>query len=87
MVCRDSDQGAPEKEFAAAAVKGETIYLRVIVSDRGLSRFSYTTDGTNFVPIGEPFTARQGRWIGAKVGRFALGSVPAPADFDWFHVE
>src|SRR5581483_7185053 len=42
-------------------------------------------------PIGEPFTARAGRWIGAKVGLFALGTVSATeygcADYDWFHVQ
>ena len=72
-------------------VKGETFYLRVSVADHGVSRFSYSVDGTNFVAIGGPFTSRQGRWIGAKVGLFALGSVPVDeygyADFDWFHVE
>lgn len=35
--------------------------------------------------------ARQGRWIGAKVGIFAVGKGPASemgyADYDWFRVE
>ena len=91
VICRDADQGAPEKEYGAALVKSNTLYLRVSISDKALSHFSYSADGTNFVPIGEPFTARQGRWIGAKVGLFALGSVPVSeygyADFDWFRVQ
>jgi beta-xylosidase len=53
--------------------------------------FSYSTDGTNFTPAGESFTARAGRWIGAKVGLFAVRSGPTSengyADFDWFRVE
>jgi len=48
-------------------------------------------DGTNFMSAGEPFTARPGRWIGAKLGLFAIRSGAAAengyADFDWFRVE
>jgi hypothetical protein len=38
-----------------------------------------------------PLLARPGRWIGAKVGLFAVRSGPTSengyADFDWFRVE
>jgi hypothetical protein len=41
--------------------------------------------------VGEPFTARQGRWIGAKIGVFAARVGRAReygyADFDWFRFE
>jgi len=67
------------------------LHLRVKVSDQALCLFSYSTDVTNFTPAGESFTARPGRWIGAKVGLFAVRSGPTSengyADFDWFHVE
>jgi hypothetical protein len=40
---------------------------------------------------GSPLTAKPGRWVGAKVGVFALGSGTAAefgyASFDWFRVE
>ena len=56
-----------------------------------MCRFHYSTDGATFQEIGEPFAARQGRWIGAKVGLFALGSAMVReygyADFDWFRME
>jgi hypothetical protein len=50
----------------------------------------YSTDGENYTEAGEPFTAREGMWIGAKVGFFALrngfindaGSI----DIDWFRI-
>ncbi|MEI6143860.1 MAG: hypothetical protein WCP85_31565 [Mariniphaga sp.] len=39
----------------------------------------------------EIFTARQGKWIGAKVGLFCInplqGGVRGHADVDWFRVE
>ncbi len=70
---------------------GNTFYLRVRVTKDALSTFSYSTDGLKFTPLGEPFTARQGLWIGAKVGIFAVGLGQRQefgyADFDWFRVE
>ncbi|MBZ5576420.1 MAG: glycoside hydrolase 43 family protein [Acidobacteriia bacterium] len=90
-VAQDADRGSAEKEFGEAPVAGDRFYLRVRVSRGASCQFSYSLDGTHFMPIGEPFSARAGRWIGAKVGLFALGTVPASefgyADFDWFHVE
>lgn len=59
----------------------------VRVSNGALSNFSFSGDGKTFAPIGETFTAREGRWIGAKIGLFCLGVDRNPgghADFDWF---
>ena len=70
---------------------GNNFYLRVRVEEEALCNFSYSVDGKTFSPLGESFSARQGRWIGAKVGIFAIGSGDASemgyADFDWFRVE
>jgi beta-xylosidase len=89
--CQNADRGAAEREGAPAPVKAATLYLRVKVSDQAVCVFSYSTDGGNFTPAGEPFTARPGRWIGAKLGLFAIRSGPAAengyADFDWFRIE
>ena len=88
-ICKDADRGTDEKETQTSAISGQTFYLRVTVNN-GLCRFSYSTDGAKFVALGEPFTPRQGRWIGAKVGIFAVGGAPTRetgyADFDWFRV-
>jgi beta-xylosidase len=90
-ICQNADRGAAEKESAPAPVKAATLYLRVKVSDQAVCAFSYSTDGTNFTPAGERFTARPGRWIGAKVGLFAVRSGATAengyADFDWFRIE
>ena len=57
----------------------------------GIGALVVSTDGAAFQSLGEPFTARPGRWIGAKVGLFAVRSGRAAeygnADFDWFRVE
>ena len=91
IVCKDADRGNAEQEHDASSVEGDTFYLRVSIAPGAVARFSYSVDGSNFTPIGERFTARAGRWIGAKVGLFAEGSAAAPefgyADFDWFRLE
>lgn len=90
-VCKDADKGMAEKEGAGVEVKGNTFYLRVKVSAGGVCNFSFSADGVKFTSVGEPFTARQGRWIGAKVGLFAVRTGKTRetgyADFDWFRIE
>jgi beta-xylosidase len=90
-VSRNAVAGTPEKESAPVALSGKTVYLRVKVSAGAVCAFSYSTDGSVFTPVGEPFQAREGRWIGAKVGFFAAEAAPTGeagyADFDWFRVE
>jgi len=91
IICTAADQGSPEVESTPVALQSNTIYLRVNVSENAESRFSYSTDGTSFIDVGAPFTSKQGRWIGAKVGLFALGTVPVSeygfADVDWFRIQ
>jgi beta-xylosidase len=90
-ICKDADRHTLEKEGADVAVTGNTFYLRVKVSKNAVCNFSYSTDGVKFLPVGDTFTARQGRWIGAKVGLFAVRAGQTRetgyADFDWFRVE
>jgi hypothetical protein len=53
--------------------------------------FSFSADGKKFTEAGESFQAVPGRWIGAKVGFFALrdGVIndAGNADIDWFRIE
>jgi Beta xylosidase C-terminal Concanavalin A-like domain len=69
----------------------DSVYLRVMVSKGGLCHFSYSADGSNFVEAGDAFQAKEGRWIGAKVGIFCVRkgrtNDSGYADFDWFRVE
>ena len=90
-ILKDAASGTKGKESAALPLKSNTFYLRVKVSKDAVCNFSYSTDGKSFLPVGERFTARQGRWIGAKVGIFAIRTGKTRetgyADFDWFRVE
>ncbi len=100
--CRDAEQGNPEqiKRIAELPIgrKYEAglfpnyeieIYLRVSVDKGGICTFSYSTDGKKFHKTTEQFTARQGKWIGAKVGLFSTapyGKERGWVDADWFRI-
>ncbi len=74
------------KEVVAADRLADPVHLRVEVAAGGKCRFSYSLDGKTFKPLGEPFTASVGRWVGAKVGLFAAGAAGGFADYDAFLV-
>ena len=67
----------------------KTVYLRVKVAKGAVCTFAYSLDGKKYTAAGEPFTARQGKWIGAKVGLFCVTPNDGNrgwADVDWFRV-
>ena len=82
-----ADQGTRENETPGKRVRNE-FYLRVSVAKGAVCSFSYSTDGIRFEPVGGPFTAKPGKWIGAKVGFFFTRSTvtndAGSADIDWF---
>jgi Beta xylosidase C-terminal Concanavalin A-like domain len=90
-ICQDADKEGVERQLEAQQIKSNSFYLRLKVTDGARCEFSYSVDGRSFVAVGEPFTARKGRWIGAKVGIFAIGrgttNERGYADFDWFRIE
>ena len=61
------------------------IWLRVRVGKGALCRFSYSTDGRRWHDAGSAFTARQGKWIGAKTGMFSIA--PATVDRGWMDID
>jgi beta-xylosidase len=89
--CQDANRNGIEKEAAGLQIDAGTLWLRVAISEGGRCRFSYRLDDQKFISLGGEFTGSKGRWIGAKVGLFAVAAPGASkagyADFDWFHVE
>lgn len=88
--CVNAPEGKVGAREAEASLPGTTVLLRVKVSSGALCDFSFSSDGQTFVSIGKRFKAREGRWIGAKVGLFCLGlssRSAGHADFDWFRFE
>ena len=69
-IAKDADKGSAETETLPQLLSSNEFYLRVKVTNGAVCTFSYSSDGKTFANIGRPFTAREGRWIGAKVGHF-----------------
>lgn len=90
-VCEDAADLKSEEIVASVHLKGKDAWLRVEVQDGGICRFAYSENGTGFTPVGEPFKAREGKWIGAKVGLFAVTAQPTGlhgyAVFDYFSIK
>lgn len=102
-VCKDAEQRNGERKTALATFKAEHLVmpgvddniwkeltLRVHVDKNARCTFSYSEDGRKFKPCGEAFYARQGKWIGAKVGLFCLTPNATGnrgwSDVDWFRL-
>jgi len=98
IVCEDANQQSEEKIIEEMEYTNNTVYLKVDVR-HGLSKegipeaicnFHFSDDGIKFKSIGKDFTAKAGRWVGAKVGIFSLSknkSDEGYTDFDWFRFE
>jgi beta-xylosidase len=93
VVCQNADKLAPEMATAPPVTvpANQPVYLRVAVREGAKGQFSYSLDGQKFQPIGTEFQAREGRWIGAKVGLFCTRASKTndagAADVDWFRIE
>ena len=64
-----------------------SLRFRVRVAEGGLCEFSYAEPGGDFVSAPQTFQAEPGVWIGAKVGIYAIQTVPGSkghVDFDYF---
>ena len=89
--CKNADKGTTEELVAGSTMESNTVYFRVEVQKGAECTFSYSTECISFTTLGNSFKAREGRWIGAKVGVYALreGIIndAGSADIDWFRVE
>jgi beta-xylosidase len=88
---KDADKGTAESPNVPFALNEKTFYLRVKVAKEAMCSFSYSTDNKSYTNVGVPFKAREGKWIGAKVGFFYTRpgkfNDAGAADIDWFRVE
>jgi len=91
IICKNADKKEKEIESEPVFVLSNTLFFRVEVKEGAVCQFSYSENGTDYKDFGTTFTAREGKWIGAKLGFFALrdGFInnAGYADIDWFRVE
>jgi beta-xylosidase len=89
--CQNADRQTPETTHDARPLRPNgDLYLRLHLRPGAICTFSYSLDGKKYHPLGKPFTAKEGKWIGAKIGLFC--SRPQPAndggrlEVDWFRI-
>ena len=70
-VCAHADQGGIEHVVAVDFIKGPVTF-RVEVSDGAECRFFFRRAGGKLTSFGDKFMARSSKWVGAKVGLFAM---------------
>ena len=72
-------------------VKNSTVYLRLKVQAGAKCTFSYSLDNKKYIALGNDFVAKEGKWIGAKIGTFFTRPIPkndgGRVDIDWFRIE
>lgn len=105
IICKDAEDKHPEEEIQRVNLSAAKprisynyktrleyldFYYRLSMKDGGTCIFSYSLDGKKFQEIGKLFHARQGKWIGAKMGMFILNKenryLKSWMDVDWFRV-
>ena len=90
-VCEDAEYGTKESVVGKAPLKDGSLSLKVKVNNKGECTFSYSPDGEDYKAIGEKFQAREGKWIGAKVGLFTTRPAGSNGggytEFDYFRIK
>lgn len=88
--CINAEKGSTESINESVTLKDGTIFLRVKLSRDGTSSFSYSTDDKKYTRLGKDFKAKEGKWIGAKIGTFCTRPIQkndgGRVDIDWFRV-
>jgi beta-xylosidase len=90
--CVDANKGTKETDKDLVKLDNATVWLQVIVEKGAMCTFAYSLDGVTFKYVGDSFKAREGHWIGAKVGLFCFRSGVKTndagfVDVDFFRVE
>jgi beta-xylosidase len=70
--CTQAEKGTAEHEIILEEVASQTILIKVHVSTDGICSFEYSLDAESFQPVPTLFKALEGKWIGAKIGLFAI---------------
>jgi beta-xylosidase len=90
VTCNKAENGAKEEVIQEIKMDQNTCQLQVKVAEDGICQFAYSTDGKRFKDLGKTFQAREGKWIGAKVGLFSNRDTHnndgGYTNYDWFRI-
>ena len=94
IVCKENikaDKNNEEIETASFPVKGNEFYLEVMIEKGAVCHFRFSDNEAHSTTVEKSFTAKPGRWVGAKIGMFCLRNNITNdagfADVDWFRIE
>lgn len=73
--CIDAQNGVAEVTLASIPASSGNIYIKVDIDEACRCTFSYSPDGKRFKAAGPVFKAREGHWVGAKIGLFAISEI------------
>ncbi len=90
--CLNVEKGTTASEISIEKLENiKEIYLRVRVLKNAVCEFGYSVDGKIYKTIEQQFTAKQGKWVGARLGLFGTATTKTNdagyADVDWFRIE
>ena len=72
-------------------ISSSQMYLQLKVTKGGICTFAYSEDGITYRDMKTPFTAKPGKWVGAKSGMFMsrknITNDAGYTDMDWYRVE
>jgi hypothetical protein len=90
-ICLDAEKQKTEKILQNIKLAtAEFLILRVDVTRNAQCKFSYSIDGKNFIVFDQPFQAKPGKWVGAKLGTYCTRAVKfndgAYTDLDYFKI-
>lgn len=98
LTCADAENGSAEISHTITEIKATEyqaglypnyecdVWMRVKVEPSGDCRFFYSLDGKKYKAIDIPFKARQGKWVGARIGFFSIQPAGTP-DRGWIDID
>ena len=90
-VCMNAEKGAEEMETIIKKLNTTSAWLKIIVAKNATASFAFSEDGVSFTKLQGAFTAKPGKWVGAKVGLFATSTTKTNntgyVNVDWFRIE
>lgn len=99
QVNHKADRGGEEQQQGCVELSSGEVWLQCRIARKSNAdqtplmecHFAYSLDGKSFHPLGAPFVAKEGKWIGAKIGYYATAEIKrndgAWLDVDWFRTE
>lgn len=89
-VCKEANKNKLENERLVRVWNNRDICFKIGVNASGECSFSFADDRKPFFKLPESFTAKPGKWVGAKIGLFATSTTITNdagfADIDWFKI-